>query len=222
MKKIALIASVAALAGAGIAFAADEPAGAPGMRGPDMNRTVTRAEAIARANQMFERMDANKDGKLDAADRDARKAAMFDRIDTNKDGSISRAEFVAMRPGGGMRGPGMRGPGMRHEGMNHDGMNHEEMAEGGMKPGGMMRGGMMGRGMHQRGMGQMMMRMADTNGDGAVTSSEFTAAAAARFDRMDTNHDGQLTATERHAARATMRETMERRGAPGNAPGAAN
>jgi len=217
MKKIALIASVAALVGAGIAFAADEPAGAPGMRGPDMNRTVTRAEAIAHANQMFERMDANKDGKLDGADREARKATMFDRIDTNKDGSISRAEFVAMRPGGGMRGPGMR-----HEGMNHDGMNHQEMAEGGMKPGGMMRGGMMGRGMHQRGMGQMMMRMADTNGDGAVTSSEFTAAAAARFDRMDTNHDGQVTAAERQAARATMREAMERRGAPDNAPGAAN
>jgi hypothetical protein len=39
---------------------------------------------------------------------------------------------------------------------------------------------------------------------------------------MDTNHDGQLTAAERQAARATMRETMQRRGAPGNAPGAAN
>jgi Ca2+-binding EF-hand superfamily protein len=217
MKKIALIASVAALAGAGIAFAADAPGGAPGTHRPDMHRTVARADAVAHASQMFERMDVNKDGKLDAADREARKAAMFDRIDTNKDGSISRAEFVAMRPGGGMRGPGMR-----HEGMNHDGMNHQEMAEGGMKPNGMMGGGMMGRGMRHRGMGQMMMRTADTNGDGAVTSSEFTAAAAARFDRMDTNHDGQLTAAERQAARATMREAMQRRGAPGNAPGAAN
>jgi Ca2+-binding EF-hand superfamily protein len=193
MKKIALIASVAALAGAGIAFAADAPGGAPGTHRPDMNRTVARADAVAHASRMFERMDANKDG------------------------SISRAEFVAMRPGGRMGGTGMR-----HEGMNHEGMNHQEMAEGGMKPNGMMGGGMMGRGMRHRGMGQMIMRTADANGDGTVTSSEFTAAATARFDRMDSNHDGQLTAAERQAARATMREARQHRGASDDASGAAH
>jgi len=50
-----------------------------------------------------------------------------------------------------------------------------------------------------------MLAMADTNGDKAISSAEFTAAAIARFDRADANGDGTLTTAERKAAREAMR-----------------
>jgi len=39
-------------------------------------------------------------------------------------------------------------------------------------------------------------RRHDTNGDGVISSTEFAAAAVARFRAMDANSDGQLTAQE--------------------------
>ncbi len=201
MKKFALAVSIAALGCAGVALAQAPKAGGPGA-----DRTTTRAEALERANSMFERADVNKDGKLDTADREARRTAAFDRIDANKDGMVSRAEFTAMRPGMGRHGGGqgsgqgeMRGPGGEHQGMRGHGM----------------------RGGHGRG-GMMMMRMADANNDGAVSKAEFTAAAATRFDRADSNRDGQITPAERQAARAAMRErmheAMQRRGQTPQSP----
>ena len=77
---------------------------------PDANGDgiITRAEAQAHAGQMFDRLDANHDGKLDQADREARKAEfkakIFAAIDTNNDGSISQAEFMAFEPRGMGRG----------------------------------------------------------------------------------------------------------------------
>ena len=192
MKKIAIGLSLAALTVAGAAMA--EQAWGPGNGGA----TVTRADALSRAAQMFDRLDVNKDGKLDPADREAMHAAMFDKMDTNKDGQLSRAEFMAMRPMGGpgmgdhrMDGPGgseggdhMRGPGMGGDNMGGPGMGRGHMG------------------------GMMLMHMADTNHDGAVSKDEFAAAAATRFDSADTNHDGSLTPAERQAAHQAMRERM--------------
>ena len=89
--------------------ALDTPPGAQDT--PDAaDRPISRAEATAMAGQLFDRLDANHDGTLDAADRKARfeaerarfeaertarLAARFDAIDTNHDGAISRAEFMA-------------------------------------------------------------------------------------------------------------------------------
>ncbi len=182
MKKFALAISISALAAGSVAIAE-----APKSGGQD--RTVTRADALERSGRMFDRMDANKDGKLDSADREARRTAAFDRIDANKDGMVSRAEFTAMRPAMGGRGAGqgeMRGDGGEHQGMRGHGMRRHGM-----------RGGM------------MMMRMADADRDGAVTKAEFATAAATRFDRTDSNRDGQITPAERQAARAAMRERMQ-------------
>ena len=178
MKKIAIGLSLAALAVAGTAMA--EQAWGPGQR----DATVTRADALARAAQMFDRLDVNNDGKLDPADREAMHAAMFDKIDTNKDGQLSRAEFMAMRPD--MGGHAMGGEGPKMDG-DHMGAGH-----------------MGGHGMG----GMMLMRMADTNHDGTVSKDEFMAAAATRFDSADTNHDGSLTPAERQAAHQAMRERM--------------
>lgn len=92
MRRLLLAFSTAALALSGAAQAQPSSSERP-VRAvkPDL----TRVEAQARAKAAFARMDANRDGTLDQADRAARRAAMFDRIDTDGNGSISRAEFEA-------------------------------------------------------------------------------------------------------------------------------
>ena len=90
-------------------------AGPGGMWGVDTNRDgrVSKAEYDA----AFARMDVNKDGFIDQADRQARaeqrRTEWFARADTYKDGKLSPAELEAARakmgPGrGGEAGP--RGP----------------------------------------------------------------------------------------------------------------
>ncbi|MFM5917195.1 MAG: EF-hand domain-containing protein [Novosphingobium sp.] len=185
MKKTLIGLSALALGLAGAAYAQDAMPGGD----PLGDKTMTKAEFLAKGAAMFDKMDANHDGKLDQADRAAHEAAMggdakggdrakhdgamFDRIDTNHDGSISRDEFTAAHK----RGPGGEGP---------DGGKH--------------------RGGHGGGrMGMAMMQMADANKDGAVSREEFAAAQAKHFDMMDTNHDGQVTKEERKAARGAMK-----------------
>ena len=195
MKKISLLTLGAALIAAPV-FAAP----GPGARGDaDANGTLTRAEAQAHANEMFARMDANKDGRLDASDRAAKRtemqAKMFERLDANKDGSISKAEWdqhsadrAAKRSDRGEKrvdaGDGKRG----------------------------MRGHHGKRGGHG-----MMMARADTDGDKVISQAEFQTAALARFDAADANKDGQVTAEERagqrEAWKAKAGEWRAKRGA---------
>ena len=103
----------------GIALAAGQPHGMGDRPMGDM----TRAQAIQMANEHFDRMDANKDGKIDSADRAAMHAKMaadmFDRTDANHDGMISRDEWNA----GAAKLAEMHGRGrpmMRHMGMMAD------------------------------------------------------------------------------------------------------
>ncbi|WP_095012475.1 EF-hand domain-containing protein [Tsuneonella mangrovi] len=162
---------------------------APGMM---PSGDMTRAQATAMADKMFAKMDVNGDGKIDAADREAMKAKMFDRIDTNHDGVISKDEFEAAGPphrDGDMRGE-RQGKRGHHRGMRGD------------------RGDMM----------RMMLRRADTNGDGAITKAEFEAAALKHFDQMDANHDGTVTAAERQAAHDAMKAKWEQMRAEHQAP----
>jgi len=148
---------------------------------------TTRAEVQARAGRMFERLNANRDGRIDAADRAVRQAsrmeARFDRLDADDNGSISRAEFTqraALRRDGDRAGMGerrMRRPGMARHGMRR----------------GMMAG-----------------RMADGDRDGSITQAEFMTATLQRFERMDANRDGQVTRDERQSARQQMRGRVGR------------
>lgn len=218
-KKLTLGISAAALTIGGVACA-QAPANPPKMERPKIDAngdgTVTRAEARAAATAMFAKMDVNKDGKLDKADRELARQQMqdarFARLDTNSDGSISKAEFSAERapggpgphggpdgdgpppPPGGPRGdgPGMDGPGKDGPGKNgaRDGRGHHDK-----------RGGHgFGHGGHGGGM-MWMAKQADTNNDDAISQAEFMAAAMKRFDAEDTNKDGKVTKEERQASR---------------------
>lgn len=171
--------------------------------GADGNAVQTRADAQARATQMFAKMDANKDGKLDATDRAAqraeRQAKIFASLDADGNGSISKAEWdkhgadrAAKRAERGEKraAAGEAGEGKRHHGM---------------------RGGHGKRGGHHG----MMMGKADTDGDKAISQAEFQTAALARFDAADANKDGQVTAEERQAQRGAWRA---KRGAAPAAP----
>ncbi len=171
--------------------------------GADGNAVQTRADAQARATQMFAKMDANKDGKLDATDRAAqraeRQAKRFASLDADGNGSISKAEWdkhgadrAAKRAERGEKRAeaGEAGEGKRHHGM---------------------RGGHGKRSGHHG----MMMGKADTDGDKAISQAEFQTAALARFDAADANKDGQVTAEERQAQRGAWRA---KRGAAPAAP----
>ena len=183
MKKSLIGLSLLALGLAGGAYAAETMPGGD----PLGDKTITKAQFQAKGAEIFARMDANRDGKLDQADRAAHEGQMFDRADANHDGSLSREEFMAAH----QRGPmGEHGPdGARVLGVGH--ADHD----GGAKHGGGKHGGM-GR--------MMLMQMSDTNKDGAVSKDEFLAAHVKHFDMMDANHDGQLTKAERQAARQKM------------------
>ncbi|QGN54996.1 EF-hand domain-containing protein [Novosphingobium sp. Gsoil 351] len=190
MKKFTLAAAAATLAMSATALIA-----APGdaKRGPDANGdgTITRAEVQAQVAERFAKADANGDGVLNEADKAARTGQMFDRIDTDKNGSISRAEFLAAHSGAGGE---------------HAGMDHGAMFGPGGRPGGRMGGA------------GMMLRMADTNNDGAVTRDEALAAALKSFDRMDANKDGQVNRAERQAAMQAMGARMRGNGPGGDMP----
>ncbi|MCL7714349.1 EF-hand domain-containing protein [Stenotrophomonas mori] len=69
--------------------------------------------SAAEYQAFFERMDVNKDGYIDQADREARakerREAWFRDADTDKDGKLSPAELEAARAKAGPRtGPGRR------------------------------------------------------------------------------------------------------------------
>ena len=174
---ISLLAGAAVLAASGVALAQD---------GPGRNAQLTRAAAQEHAAAAFTRMDANGDGKVDAADREARHKAHFNRIDADGNGAVSYEEFSAQH---GKRDGRRAGRGDRPEG--------ERM-------------GM--RGSHMMG----MRGMADADKDGTLTQAEFTAAALARFDAADADKNGTVTAAERKAQRDQMRsQWRERRGQQG-------
>jgi Ca2+-binding EF-hand superfamily protein len=207
MHKLTLVLSTAALAVSGAAFA--QPA--TGMR-PMPQGDVTRAHAQQRAEQMFARMDANKDGTLNEADRAAMKAKMFDRLDANHDGQVTKAEMTAAHSAREGKWEGRKGkraadrPAMtdaqkaeRHDAhfakIDTDGNGAISRAEFDAMKG--MHGGRMGK----RGGHHGMMAKAG----GPVTEQAFVARALTRFDRADANKDGTVTQAERKAAVDAMK-----------------
>jgi len=151
---------------------------------------LTFAEFKAGADKVWNRLDANHDGKIDQADRDVRLLERFAQWDTNHDGMVSKDEFLAHvhareaawkahdhdgRDGG--HGPDGMGP----HGMGPDHGDHPH--------GRMMAMAIIGPAMH------------DARKDDVITRVAFDSAIKARFDKIDTNHDGKLSHEEMRAAR---------------------
>ncbi|WP_137680675.1 EF-hand domain-containing protein [Aurantiacibacter suaedae] len=180
---LAIVATAAALAGTA-AMAQDRGA----QRTPQ-----TRAQAEARATAMFDRLDVNADDQLSPADREAAERKRFDEADTDGNGQLSFAEVTAQRE---------KRQQARTE--RREQRSERMAARGGEARGARQRAGMrMMRG--EGGFGGRMLQRADTDGSGAVSRAEFTAAALARFDAADSNGDGTISAEERRAARADRR-----------------
>jgi hypothetical protein len=175
MKKLSIYAGLMAFS----AMSASAIYAAPdGRADQDGNRVVTKAEAMAAADAVFAKMDANADGTLNEGDKTAMLAKRFAAIDTDKNDSISQAEFMAAH-----EMLGERRMSRREKRMEHRKMSKRHKREGG-------RGGPMD-----------MMARADSNGDKAISQPEFRAAAAARFAKADANKDGRITPDERKAGR---------------------
>lgn len=119
-----VLATIVAFAGFNVVAASPLIAQTATVPAPQDNpdRTITRAEALAQADARFDRMDTNKDGKLDATEMAPRRqpaaadgampppppppadgaapppppgGRMMARLDTNGDGFVDRAEFRA-------------------------------------------------------------------------------------------------------------------------------
>ena len=176
---ISLFAGIAAISVSGAALAQDRAT---------RQADLTRDSLQQRASQAFERMDLNRDGKIDSADREARTKARFDRTDANSDGMIDFAEYTAQHASRGERAERPRG--------EWRGRKADRMGLRGM------RGGM---GLHGPG------RDADADSDGVITRAEFEAALLARFDTADADNDGTVTADERKAHRDAVREQWRER-----------
>lgn len=177
----------------------------PGDSKRDPNAEWTRAEAQTQAAQRFARMDINKDGKLDAADRAAQRSqrqdARFAALDANKDGSVSKAEWdqhEAERQAKAQERRAERAAKRAAEPATAAAGEHERRAPG-------MRGHSGRKGGHHRGMMRGANHRGGAMGNAAVTQAEFVAKALARFDALDANKDGKVTGEERAAARAEMR-----------------
>lgn len=189
---------------------------------------MTRAQAQSHAEARFDKMDMNKDGKWDAADRTARQnarhEARFVALDANKDGTVSKAEFdqartqreaimaerrTAFAAQRAERMANASAPAAGDTAKAARGEHHlaGRDGRGGGRHHGMM-GGRGGRGGH--GMGP----------DAAITKADFVAKSLTRFDQMDANKDGKVTAAERQTARAAMRAQRGERRAAHIAPAA--
>jgi len=153
----------------------------------------TRADAVARADARFAKLDTNSDGKITPEERAARKddrvEQRFAKMDADKNGAITLAEMKAAQA----QREEMRG---ERKAGGHGGGGQEGGGRHGMRGGHDGRGGMDAR--------------VDANHDGTITKVEFEAPALAMFDRLDADKNGVVTKAERDAARATWKERRER------------
>lgn len=132
--------------------------------------------------RMFQRLDADRDGKVTRAEIDAVLKQRFADLDLNNDGRITDADLPPM-----MRGRGI--------------LSGDQTTGHAPFFGRGMRAGQRERGM---GMAGMELRGSDTNKDGAVTFEEFAARRLGRFAHMDRNKDGIVDQADTDAVRKEM------------------
>lgn len=164
------------LAGAALADGRDD--GHPGRRG----------------GEGFEKMDANRDGKLTLQEAKDAAAQRFSRLDTNKDGVVTKEEAAAVQQ---KRQAERAEKHFAHLDTNKDGKLSKEEAH----------------------MPDAHFAKVDTNKDGYLTKAELEAAhshhqqhqawGSRMFDHMDTDKDGKLTSAESIAGATQMFQHMD-------------
>ncbi|QKG70729.1 EF-hand domain-containing protein [Erythrobacter mangrovi] len=187
----------------------------------DGDGTVTLAEMQAHGADMFAKMDTNGDGVLNDADRSAHGAGMFAKADANGDGELTPDELKAAHEARMERREARHADRAENRearmaehfamadtdksgGLSEDELRAMHAARGEHRDGKRHRG--TGHGGH--GGSSMMLHMADTDGDKAVTRAEFDGAIATHFAKMDTDGNGSVSQAERQAAHKAMRERM--------------
>jgi hypothetical protein len=144
-----LLAAAAAFAASAAALPA---VAAPGDQPAAQQQNQPRPVPL-RAQVLFNLVDTNGDGAIDAAEAAALEKAIFGALDANHDGKLTPDEFRQVannfmdgpprphmegRGGPGMRGPGMRGPGMWGKGWHRGGPGpdgRQGMLPGDQQPG---------------------------------------------------------------------------------------
>ena len=182
---------------------------------------ITFAEIKADSDKLWDRLDANHDGRIDDADRDARLLEHFAQWDTNHDGMVSKDEFLAHIHAreAEWKAHDHHGPGGMHEHDGHgpdghgpdghdgppppDGFDGHDGGPGdhGHGPMGGVGGGMGPHHGHRAAMMIIGPAMHEARKDGVITRVAFDTAIKAHFDKIDTNHDGKLSREEMRAAR---------------------
>lgn len=154
----------------------------------------------------FKAMDKNGDGKV-SRDEFPGRPAMFERVDKNKDGVLEASEVKALAesmPKGGTPGGGPAGmqPGARIMAMDKDGDGKVSRAEFSGAPAVFDRldadkDGSLTRDEAARGPQVMMdiLRAMDTDGDGKISRDEYRGPAE-RFTQLDADKDGFVTFDE--------------------------
>lgn len=135
--------------------------------------SVTQAEVDALQSDMFEWMDRNGDGYLDAADQSPIRQRMRAMHEARAADRPEGEEARSMRRG--------------HRGERGDGAERGDRAE---------RGGRGNRGPR----GEDGLRRADTDGDERISRAEFLGMERAGFSRLDQDSDGVVTPAELDAA----------------------
>ncbi|MCA8922372.1 MAG: hypothetical protein KDD82_11220 [Planctomycetes bacterium] len=122
------------------------------------------------AQQLFDRIDANKDGVLDATELQGPAARLL-KADADNDGQVTKDELKAFLQAQRPQGPGGQGPG----GQGPGGQGPGGQGPGGQGPGGRLR---------------QAIQAADANQDGKLDATEWPAGASASFADVDANNDG--------------------------------
>lgn len=187
MQKASLIgAGLVSLMLAGTALAAPDGKRA----GLDRSAPVARAYMLAMANTRFDRIDANQDGMIEAAEMTAHREQMREKMRERR--AERRAQRMAAQAEAGA------------DAATDDADSAGDAARWQERRAQRM-AAMAKRGDGQPGQrGQWLARM-DTDGDGMISRDEFAARAMKRFDRADADSDGIVTPEERAAMREARR-----------------
>lgn len=164
----------ASLLVAGVAIAQPGPGDRQGPRG---NMEERRAAMVDR---MFQRLDANGDGRITFEESFAHLTARFNAADADNSGHLTPEQFANFRLWEPREGRGPRG-----EGRQLEGWRAERAAE--------MRERRQARRAERQ---AAMFRALDANGNGQVTLEDMRPWAEARFRMADVNSDGAITREE--------------------------